>query len=190
MALFAPIESASFFTQRPFVAAALVALFAVAVVFIVLLVRALQGQIGAMLGAAKRIGRGDFSRKVPAEGDDEMAGLAREFNRMSDKLSEQMAELRRQRAELEQSIRRIGEAFAHGLDREAVLEIIAETALAACEAESSRIVLTGAPRRRPRPGCRSRGRRRRPLAGRRPPRCRSAGRRRCAATTRTRSPGR
>lgn len=142
-AVFSSLETASFFTQRPFMAASLLALLAVALVFIVLLVRALQGQIGAMLAAAKRIGRGDFSRKVPAEGDDEMAGLAREFNRMSDKLSEQMAELRRQRAELEQSIRRIGEAFARGFDREALLEIAAETALAACEAESSRIVLTG-----------------------------------------------
>jgi diguanylate cyclase (GGDEF)-like protein len=62
---------------------------------------------------------------------------------MSDRLAAQMAELRRQRAELERSIRRIGEAFAHGLDRDALLDIVAETALAACEAESCRIVLAG-----------------------------------------------
>jgi GGDEF domain-containing protein len=72
-----------------------------------------------------------------------MAGLASEFNNMSHRLARQMAELREQRAELEQSIRRIGEPFAHGLDREALLDLVAETALAACDAESARIVLTG-----------------------------------------------
>ena len=70
-----------------------------------------------------------------------MAGLAREFNKMSDQLSEQMQQLQRQREELDQSVRRIGEAFASGLDRTALLEIVIETALAACDAESGRIVL-------------------------------------------------
>jgi diguanylate cyclase (GGDEF)-like protein len=100
--------------------------FGIALLFIVLLVRGLQGQVAAMLGAAQRIGAGDFSRELPVEGRDEMAGLAREFNKMSDRLAEQMAVLRRQRAELERSVQRIGEAFAHGLDREALLDIVAE----------------------------------------------------------------
>ena len=143
MALFSPLESGGLTAARPLVGGALVAFFAVALLFIILLVRSLQGQIAEMLAAARRIGGGDFSREVPVEGDDEMAGLASEFNKMSDRLAEQMAELRRQRAELERSIRRIGEAFAHGLDRDALLDIVAETALAACEAETSRIVLAG-----------------------------------------------
>jgi diguanylate cyclase (GGDEF)-like protein len=143
LALFGPVDTASFFTTRPAVFAALALFFAIALVFIFLLVRGLQGQVAAMLAAAQRIGRGDFSRELPVEGRDEMAGLAREFNKMSDRLAEQMAELRRQRAELERSVRRIGEAFAHGLDRDALLDIVAETALAACEAESCRIVLSG-----------------------------------------------
>jgi diguanylate cyclase (GGDEF)-like protein len=143
LALFGPIDTAGFATTRPVVAGLLIAFFALALALIVMLVRSLQGQIGAMLGAARRIGGGDFSRELPVEGRDEMAGLASEFNKMSDRLAEQMSELREQRAELEQSIRRIGEAFAHGLDREALLDLVAETALAACEAESARIVLTG-----------------------------------------------
>ena len=61
-----------------------------------------------------RVGEGDFSRKVPVEGDDEMAGLASEFNKMSDRLRDQMEELRRQQVELDRSVRRIGEAFAAG----------------------------------------------------------------------------
>ena len=143
LALFGPVESGGLTAARPLVGAALVAFFAIALLFIILLVRSLQGQIAEMLAAARRIGGGDFSREVPVQGDDEMAGLAGEFNKMSDRLAEQMAELRRQRAELERSIRRIGEAFAHGLDRDALLDIVAETALAACEAETSRIVLAG-----------------------------------------------
>ena len=45
---------------------------------------------------------------------DEMAGLASEFNKMSDRLSAQMDELRRQQVEIDRSVRRIGEAFASG----------------------------------------------------------------------------
>ena len=142
LALFGAAESAGL-AARPVVAAALAVFFALALFFIVMLVRSLQGQISSMLGAARRIGGGDFSREVPVKGRDEMAGLAGEFNKMSDRLADQMSELRRQRAELERSIRRVGEAFAHGLDREALLNLIAETALSACEAESSRIVLAG-----------------------------------------------
>ncbi len=142
LALFGAAEGAGL-AARPVVAAALVVFFALALFFIVMLVRSLQGQISSMLGAARRIGGGDFSREVPVKGRDEMAGLAGEFNKMTDRLADQMSELRRQRAELERSIRRVGEAFAHGLDREALLNIITETALSACEAESSRIVLAG-----------------------------------------------
>ena len=136
------IDSRGFAATRPLIAAALAGFFVIALVFVAMLMRALQGQVGGMLAAARRIGSGDFSRKLPVEGNDEMAGLAREFNQMSDKLSQQMGELRRQRNELEQSVRRIGEAFASGLDRSALLEIVAETAASACEAEHARIVLS------------------------------------------------
>ena len=39
-----------------------------------------------MLAAARRIGGGDFRGQVPVQGNDELAGLAREFNRMSARL--------------------------------------------------------------------------------------------------------
>ena len=141
--LLGEIESGGFAADRPLVAAALVAFFAIAFAFIVVLLRSLQSQIASMLSAARRIGSGDFSRRLPVEGNDEMAGLAREFNSMSDQLAAQIDELRRQRTEIDQSVRRIGEAFASGLDRTALLEIVAETANAACEAEHARILLAG-----------------------------------------------
>jgi diguanylate cyclase (GGDEF)-like protein len=72
-----------------------------------------------------------------------MAGLASEFNDMRDRLSNQMDQLRRQQLELEGSIRRIGEAFASGLDRQALLEILIETAVGACDAQYGLIALSG-----------------------------------------------
>ncbi len=142
LALFGPLET-GVTASRPLVAGALVVFFALAFFFVLMLLRTLGGQVKGMLGAARRIGGGDFSQEVPVEGRDELAGLASEFNKMSGRLSEQMDELRRQRVELERSITRLGEAFAAGLDREALLGIVAETALAACEAECCRIAFAG-----------------------------------------------
>ena len=134
-------EQGGFLASSPRVAAALVLFFAVALIFVAMLTRALQGQVATMLDAARRIGGGDFSRKVPVVGRDEMAGLASEFNKMSDRLSAQMDQLRRQRVEIERSVRRLGEAFASGLDRRALLGIVVETALTACDAEYGLVVL-------------------------------------------------
>jgi len=143
LVLFGPAASGGFFSSSPLVVAALVLFFAVAFVFVVMLLRMLGGQVRAMLDAARRIGQGDFSRKVPVLGEDEMAGLASEFNKMSDRLSHQMEELRRQQVEVDRSVRRIGEAFASGLDRQALLKVVVETALGACGAQYGTIALSG-----------------------------------------------
>ena len=143
LSLFGPVESGGFFSSSPVVAAALVVFFAVAVVFVTMLLRMLGAQVRAMLDAARGIGEGDFSRKVPVLGDDEMAGLASEFNKMSDRLSAQMQELRRQQVEVDRSVRRIGEAFASGLDRQGLLKVVVETALGACGAQYGTIALSG-----------------------------------------------
>jgi len=143
VALVVPVEGEAFFASRPKIALALLVFFSAALVAVMLILRSLQGQIREMLGAARRIARGDFSRKVPVSGSDEMAGLATEFNRMSDRLSEQMQELRRQQLEIQHSVRRVGEAFASGLDRAALLAIVVETAVGTCEAEYGMVALRG-----------------------------------------------
>ena len=140
LTLVSDLDSGGFAGTRPLVALALAGFFVIALVFVGMLLRSLQSQVGGMLDAARRIGRGDFSRRLPVEGNDEMAGLAREFNQMSDQLSTQMDDIRRQQTELDESVQRIGEAFASGLDRRALLEIVAETAISACAAEHARIV--------------------------------------------------
>jgi diguanylate cyclase (GGDEF)-like protein len=143
LTLFGPVESGGFLSSSPVVVAALVVFFAIALVFVTMLLRMLGGQVGAMLEAARGIGEGDFSRKVPVLGDDEMAGLASEFNKMSDRLSAQMEELRRRQVEVDRSVRRIGEAFASGLDRQGLLKVVVETALGACGAEYGTIAVSG-----------------------------------------------
>ena len=143
LALFGPTESGGFFSSSPLVAGILVVFFAVALVFVAMLLRALGGQVAAMLEAARGIGEGDFSRTVPVVGSDEMAGLASEFNKMSGRLSAQMEELRRQQVEIERSVRRIGEAFASGLDRQGLLQVMVETSLGACAAQYGTIALSG-----------------------------------------------
>ncbi len=139
-----PRGSSSFLSSRPLVVGVLVVFFAIALLLAARLLTALNARIRDMLGAARRIGEGDFSQEVPVEGNDEMASLAREFNKMSDRLAAQIGELRHQRDEIERSVRRIGEAFASGLDRDGLMRIVIEAALSACNAEYGIIAIGGA----------------------------------------------
>jgi diguanylate cyclase (GGDEF)-like protein len=143
LAVFIESEDEPLFGSSPVVAAALIGFFLLALLAIAVLTRTLQGQIKAMLAAAQRLGGGDFSEDVPVVGRDEMAGLASEFNKMSERLATQMDELRRQRKEIGRSVERIGAAFASGLDRHKMLEILVETAVAACQADYGLVVLSG-----------------------------------------------
>src|SRR3954454_222816 len=143
LVLFSPRESGGFFSSSPLVIGALILFFLIAFLFVLTLLRVLGGQVRSMLEAARRLGQGDFSQKVPVVGGDEMAGLASEFNKMSDQLGAQMEELRRQKVEIDRSVRRIGQAFASGLDREGLLRVVVETALGACGAAYGTIALRG-----------------------------------------------
>jgi diguanylate cyclase (GGDEF)-like protein len=143
LAVVGPIPSAGFLSSKPLVAAAVAAFLGLALLLVALVLRTLSGQVSSMLAAARRIGRGEFDDEVPVVGNDEMAGLAEEFNKMSGRLRAQMDQLRHQRDEIELSVRRIGEAFASGLDRKAMLGVVAETAIAACSATYGVIALGG-----------------------------------------------
>jgi diguanylate cyclase (GGDEF)-like protein len=105
----------------------------------VFVVRALQGQIDNFLEAARRLGRGDFGKPVPVEGDDEFAALGEQFNTMAEQLESHIVEVERKRKELEDSIRRIGEAFGTGLDRQGLVDLAVRTAVEACGAQGGRL---------------------------------------------------
>ena len=113
--------------------------------FSVLASRALQGQLGRFLSAARRLGSGDFSSPVPTEGRDEFAALGEEFNSMSSQLASKLEELKHERARLRESLRRIGETFASNLDRPALLELALSTAVDAAEATSGRLTVRSSP---------------------------------------------
>lgn len=107
--------------------------------FTALASRALQGQLARFLEAARRLGSGDFSSPIQTSGRDEFAALGEEFNRMSRQLARRLDELERERSRVRGSIRRIGEAFASGLDRDALLELSLKTVMDATEADHGRV---------------------------------------------------
>jgi diguanylate cyclase (GGDEF)-like protein len=113
--------------------------------FSVLSSRALQGQLGRFLDAARRLGDGDFSAPVPTEGRDEFAALGHEFNSMSTQLEHRLDDLSREQARLRESIRRIGQTFAANLDRPALLELALKTSVDAVQASCGRASIRSAP---------------------------------------------
>jgi diguanylate cyclase (GGDEF)-like protein len=116
-----------------------------AFVFAMTVSRTLQAEILRLLQAAQRLGRGDFSVTVPAEGNDEFAALGKEFNSMARQLESAFEDLRRERARLQDSIRRVGESFARGLDRDGVLEIVVQTAVDGVGAAAGRATMRSKP---------------------------------------------
>ena len=107
--------------------------------FALLAFRALHGQISQFLDAARRIAGGDFSASIPASGRDEFGQLGEEFNNMSIQLERRLGELEQERSRVRQAIRRIGEAFASGLDRDVLLQLALQTAMDATGAGRGRV---------------------------------------------------
>lgn len=126
-------------SSQPVLTAACVLLLLVSGAFAWLLSRNVHTQIAAMLAAAKRIGAGDFTARVPAAGRDELAGLAGEFNRMAELVQKQFERIASQENQLRLSIRRLGEAMASGTDREGLLQLALLMTCEACGAEYGRL---------------------------------------------------
>lgn len=118
----------------------LVVLLLVALAVAAWMLNRLRRRLNDMLDMTRRIGAGDFSGELSEAGNDEMAALAREINRMRTQIASQMEELQRQRSELDGSVRRLGEAFASGMDRNAIFEVLIETATTACGARRGQVL--------------------------------------------------
>jgi diguanylate cyclase (GGDEF)-like protein len=131
-------DTSSVTASRALIGGILLAFLVLALASSVLVVRALQGQIGDFLEAARRLGKGDFSSPVPVYGSDEFAELGHEFNKMSAELEDHIEEIQRKRKELEEAIRRVGQAVGAGLDREGVVALVVRTVIEACGAEAGR----------------------------------------------------
>ncbi|HEV7846831.1 MAG TPA: diguanylate cyclase [Thermoleophilaceae bacterium] len=125
-------------TNRVLIASLLLVFVLLALVSAGLVSRALTGQIATFLAAARRLSRGDFRQLVPLDGNDEFAELGREFNDMSVQLEAKIEEVEHKRAELAETIRRVGDALATGLDRRGVVALAVRQAVDACDAEVGR----------------------------------------------------
>ena len=106
--------------------------------------RRLQSEVQSLLEAARRLGAGDFSVTVPAEGTDDFGELGKEFNSMARQLEARLEDLQRERGRLQEAIRRVGESFAAGLDRDGQLEIVVQTAVDGTGAAAGRASIRGA----------------------------------------------
>jgi diguanylate cyclase (GGDEF)-like protein len=135
-----PEDAASgvFSTASLIVLGVLLGFLALAVAFALTVSRTLQAEVQRLLVAAQRLGRGDFSVAVPAEGNDEFAALGKEFNDMARQLEGRLEELQRERARLQEAIRRVGESITRGLDRVGLLEIVVQTAVDGIAAAAGR----------------------------------------------------
>ena len=151
VALFAPqAETDEAIGDARLLAGALLAgFFILAFTFAAVVSRSLQSRIAAFLDAARKLGRGDFSAEVPIEGNDEFAALGVQFNSMARQLEARLEEVADQRTRLENQLRRIGEAFASNLDRDALLEIAVRTTAEGVAADGGRATLRPGPGRAP-----------------------------------------
>jgi diguanylate cyclase (GGDEF)-like protein len=100
--------------------------------------RLLTRRLATFVEATRRLSRGDFRPLAPFPRDDEFAGLAGEFNDMSAELRSKMEEAERKREELADTIRRVGDALATGVDRDGVVALAVRQAVDSCNAEVGR----------------------------------------------------
>jgi diguanylate cyclase (GGDEF)-like protein len=119
----------------------LIAFVVCALAFALTAARSLRLQTTRLLDAAQHIGKGDFSVEVPTEGNDEFADLGREFNSMARQLEGRLEELQLERQRLQETVRRVGESLGKGLDRDAMLGIVVQTAVDGVGAECGRVVM-------------------------------------------------
>jgi len=134
-------ETAGGSTPAWIVVGAVLGFLVLALAFAATVSRTLQAEIQSLLEAARAIGRGDFSKRVPTEGNDEFAALGSEFNLMAHELESRLEELQRERARLQEAIRRVGESFTKSLDRVGLLEIVVQTAVDGVEAACGRATI-------------------------------------------------
>ena len=99
---------------------------------------AVNRRLATFVEAMRRLSHADFRPIAPLPKDDEFAELAGEFNEMSAELQAKMEEAERKREELADTIRRVGDALATGVDRDGVVALAVRQAVDACDAEVGR----------------------------------------------------
>lgn len=134
----ASITAAERRRSRALVAALMLGFLLIALTLAWFVARSLHRQLERFLDAARRIGRGDYTARVPTVGHDDLAALGSEFNRMALRLEGRERELRVERERLSGALRRIGQALASNLDRDALLDVVIGSAADGVGAQAGR----------------------------------------------------
>ena len=136
----AEIEAAASDLRERFIAFAVVALMAVAVLAYAL-GRTIVRSLKELAEAAGSVARGQFERRVPARGRDEFGRLGRAFNEMAEQLELRLEELAEERGRVRDAVARFGEALAATHDPYALLPVIVGSTVEATGAVGGRLVV-------------------------------------------------
>ena len=92
--------------------------------------RGLSQPFTELTEAAERVAKGDLDTSIAASDDGEAGRLGSAFNLMTGELRRSLSELERSRADLHDSLERIGEALRSTHDLDGLLSVVLETATA------------------------------------------------------------
>jgi two-component system, cell cycle response regulator len=92
--------------------------------------RGLSQPFTELTEAAERVAKGDLDTSIAASDEGEAGRLGSAFNRMTGELRRSLSELERSRADLHDSLERIGEALRSTHDLDGLLSVVLETATA------------------------------------------------------------
>ncbi len=102
-----------------------------------------------LIGAAREVASGDFSRSLPAQSGDEIGQLTRQFNRMSARLQESYALLEKRVADRTQELEALyaaDEEFFQHLDVSQVLQTLVDVAVNRLRADKSALMVWDDPK--------------------------------------------
>ena len=118
---------------------------AIAIVLLLIMIAAallafvlLRRRLDELIAAAERLRSGDYRFRAPVYGGDRLDALAAALNALSGELALKDDEVEQGRDELEDVTRRVGDAFASGLDPDALIDLAVRTAVERCAAEGGR----------------------------------------------------
>ena len=114
----------------------LLAVSVLAVVLAYTLARLITLPLQELAEAARAMGEGRFSQRIPVRSNDEVGQLAETFNEMSERLHHTIAALSTSRDQLERAVRRVGEMLRSTHDMDQILATLINMATDAVDAEA------------------------------------------------------
>jgi diguanylate cyclase (GGDEF)-like protein len=105
------------------------------------LARSTTRPLAELARGADAVASGDLGARVAVHGNDELAGVARTFNRMARETEGYVSALTASRDQLRGQLALLGETLSSTLDLDRILEVIVDTAMAVTSARAGVMVL-------------------------------------------------